>query len=62
MGANMQRQAIPLLKPEAPIVGTGIEAIAAKDSGAVVMAKADGVVDYVDSKKIIVKTMGGKDT
>ena len=62
MGANMQRQAIPLLKPEAPIVGTGIEAIAAKDSGAVVMAKADGVVDYVDSKKIIVKNLKGIDT
>ena len=62
MGANMQRQAIPLLKPEAPIVGTGIEAIAAKDSGAVVMAKADGVVDYVDSKKIIVKNLKGTGT
>jgi DNA-directed RNA polymerase subunit beta len=62
MGANMQRQAIPLLKPEAPIVGTGVEAIAARDSGAVVIASADGVVDYVDSKKIIVKTIGGKDT
>lgn len=61
MGANMQRQAIPLLKPEAPIVGTGVEAIAARDSGTVVIASADGVVDYVDSKKIIVKTMGGKD-
>ena len=62
MGANMQRQAIPLLKTEAPIVGTGVEAIAARDSGVVVLAKADGVVDYVDSKKIIVKTKGGSDT
>ncbi len=62
MGANMQRQAIPLLKPEAPLVGTGIEAIAARDSGAVIMAKADGIVDYADGKKIIVKTKGGKDT
>ncbi len=62
MGANMQRQAIPLLTTEAPIVGTGIEAISARDSGAVVIAKADGVVDYVDSKKIIVKTKGGMDT
>ena len=62
MGANMQRQAIPLLKPEAPIVGTGIEAISARDSGAVVIAKADGVVDYVDSEKILVKTKGGMDT
>ena len=62
MGSNMQRQAIPLLKPEAPIVGTGIEAIAAKDSGAVIISKADGVVDYVDSKKIIVKNLKGTDT
>ena len=62
MGANMQRQAIPLLKPESPLVGTGIEAIAARDSGAVVMAKSDGVVEYVDSRKIIVRTQGGNDT
>ena len=62
MGANMQRQAIPLLKTEAPLVGTGVEAIAARDSGAVVIAKADGIVDYVDGRKIIVKTLGGKDT
>jgi len=62
MGANMQRQAIPLLKPEAPLVGTGVEAIAAKDSGAVVICKGDGVVDYVDAKKIIVKTTAGSDT
>ena len=62
MGANMQRQAIPLLTAEAPLVGTGVEAIAARDSGAVVIAKADGVVDYVDAKKILVKTVGGMDT
>ncbi|MBQ2946584.1 MAG: DNA-directed RNA polymerase subunit beta [Bacilli bacterium] len=62
MGANMQRQAIPLLQVEAPIVGTGIEAISARDSGAVIIAKADGVVDYVDSRKILVKTKGGMDT
>ena len=62
MGSNMQRQAIPLLKAEAPIVGTGIEAISARDSGAVVIAKADGVVDYVDAKKILVKTKAGTDT
>ena len=62
MGANMQRQAIPLIKTEAPIVGTGVEAIAARDSGAVVIAKADGIVDYVDSEKIMVKTVGGMDT
>ena len=62
MGANMQRQAIPLLQAEAPLVGTGIEAIAAKDSGAVVIANADGVVDYVDANKIVVKTKNGKET
>ena len=62
MGSNMQRQAIPLLKAEAPLVGTGIEAISARDSGAVVICKGDGVVDYVDAKKIVVKTMNGMDT
>lgn len=62
MGSNMQRQAIPLLTAEAPLVGTGIEAISARDSGAVIMAKADGIVDYVDARKIIVKTKGGNDT
>ena len=62
MGSNMQRQAIPLLKAEAPLVGTGIEAISARDSGAVIMAKADGIVDYVDARKIIVKNRGGNDT
>lgn len=55
MGANMQRQAIPLLKPQAPIVGTGVEYAAARDSGLAVIALADGLVEYVDSKKIIVK-------
>ncbi len=62
MGSNMQRQAIPLLKTEAPLVGTGVEAIAAKDSGAVITAKADGIVEYVDSRKILIKTKGGVDT
>ena len=62
MGSNMQRQAIPLLKAEAPLVGTGVEAISAKDSGAVVICKGDGVVDYVDAKKIVVKTLNGSDT
>jgi len=54
MGSNMQRQAVPLLRPSAPIVGTGIEKRAAKDSGAVVIALEDGVVDYVDGFKIVV--------
>ena len=62
MGANMQRQAMPLIKTEAPLVGTGVEFIAAKDSGVEVIAKADGVVEYVDAKKIVVKTVGGSDT
>jgi DNA-directed RNA polymerase subunit beta len=54
MGSNMQRQAVPLLKPSAPIVGTGIEKRAAKDSGAVMIALEDGVVDYVDGFKVII--------
>ena len=62
MGANMQRQAMPLIKTEAPLVGTGVEFIAAKDSGVEVIAKADGVVEYVDAKKIVVKTKNGKDS
>ena len=62
MGANMQRQAVPLLKTEAPIVATGVEYIAARDSGASIVAKADGIVEYADSKKIIVKNAKGKDT
>ena len=62
MGANMQRQAMPLIKTEAPYVGTGVEYIAAKDSGVEVIAKNDGVVEYADAKKIIVKTKEGKDT
>ena len=61
MGANMQRQAIPLLKAEAPIVATGVEAIAARDSGAVVISVSDGIVTYVDAKKIIVKNIGGEE-
>ena len=61
MGANMQRQALPLLTTEAPYVGTGVEYVAARDSGAVVRAKADGVVDYVDAKKIVVKNAKAED-
>ena len=62
MGANMQRQAVPLLTCESPIVGTGVEYIAARDSGSTIIAKADGVVDYADGKKIIVKNAKGTDT
>ena len=61
MGSNMQRQAVPLLKPEAPFVGTGVEYIAARDSGSTIVAKADGVVSYVDGRKIIVENKGGVD-
>ncbi|WBL31277.1 DNA-directed RNA polymerase subunit beta [Candidatus Phytoplasma sacchari] len=55
MGTNMQRQAIPLLIPEAPIVGTGVEHRIAKDSGCLVIAENDGFVSYVDAQKIIIK-------
>ena len=54
MGSNMQRQAVPLLIPEAPLVGTGLEARAARDSGAVIIAEEDGVVDYVDGERIVI--------
>ena len=55
MGANMQRQAVPLLQPEAPLVGTGMEHIVARDSGAVVLAKRLGVVEYVSANRIVVR-------
>lgn len=55
MGANMQRQAVPLLNPHTPFVGTGMEYQAARDSGAAVVAKKEGLVTYVDAKKIIVE-------
>ena len=60
MGANMQRQAIPLMRTEAPFVGTGIEYKAAQDSGAAIVAMAPGTVDYVDATKIIIKEKGQK--
>ncbi|WP_342275954.1 DNA-directed RNA polymerase subunit beta [Spiroplasma endosymbiont of Nebria brevicollis] len=56
MGANMQRQAIPLLKPQTPIVGTGVEYAVARDSGLAVVANLPGIVQYVDSNEIIVKS------
>ncbi|MCQ2976550.1 MAG: DNA-directed RNA polymerase subunit beta [archaeon] len=62
MGANMQRQSVPLLRAEAPFIGTGVECVAAKDSGAVITSKSDGVVDYVDARKIVIANVGGKDT
>lgn len=54
MGSNMQRQAVPLLKPQAPFVGTGLEARAARDSGAVIVAEESGTVEYVDGLEIVV--------
>ncbi len=62
MGSNMQRQAVPLLTSEAPIVGTGVEWIAARDSGSTIVCKAPGVVEYADALKIVVKVKDGEDT
>ena len=55
MGSNMQRQAVPLIRSEAPLVGTGMEAVVARDSGVTIVAECDGVVVDVDSKRIVVK-------
>ncbi|MBI3825482.1 MAG: DNA-directed RNA polymerase subunit beta [Candidatus Rokubacteria bacterium] len=55
MGSNMQRQAVPLLQPEAPLVGTGMEHVVARDSGAVIVAKRPGVVEYVSADRIVVR-------
>ncbi|KGM47525.1 DNA-directed RNA polymerase subunit beta [Pseudooceanicola atlanticus] len=55
MGSNMQRQAVPLLRAEAPLVGTGIEEIVARDSGAAIMAKRAGIIDQVDAQRIVVR-------
>ncbi len=60
MGANMQRQAVPLMITEAPIVGTGVESAIARDSGCSVVSDIDGVIEYVDAKKIIVKGLTEK--
>ena len=58
MGANMQRQSVPLLVAEAPLVGTGMEGVTARDSGAVILAKRNGIVESVDSERIIVRVEG----
>jgi len=55
MGSNMMRQAVPLIKPEAPLIGTGIEKDVAFDSGVTIIAKRDGVIDKIDGKRIVVK-------
>jgi DNA-directed RNA polymerase subunit beta len=66
MGSNMQRQAVPLMKPEVPLVGTGMESVVARDSGAVVAAKRSGVVESVDAARIVIQSdvpeRGGLDT
>ena len=59
MGSNMQRQAVPLLRPERPLVGTGLEAQAARDSGMVIISRADGEVSYVDATRIRVRSNSG---
>ncbi len=61
MGSNMMRQAVPLLKPDSPLVGTGIEADVALDSGVTIVAKRNGVVDKIDGKRIVVKATSVKD-
>ena len=55
MGSNMQRQAVPLVRTNAPLVGTGMEAVVARDSGAAITAKRPGVVDQVDAKRIVIR-------
>ncbi|MBX9803801.1 MAG: DNA-directed RNA polymerase subunit beta, partial [Caulobacteraceae bacterium] len=61
MGANMQRQAVPLVQSDAPLVGTGMEAVVAVDSGAVVVAKRDGVVEQIDGTRIVVRATNEAD-
>ncbi|HEV7455629.1 MAG TPA: DNA-directed RNA polymerase subunit beta [Roseococcus sp.] len=59
MGSNMQRQAVPLIKSDAPLVGTGMEAAVARDSGAAISARREGVVDQIDGARIVVRATGG---
>ncbi|WP_116086926.1 DNA-directed RNA polymerase subunit beta [Tropicimonas sp. IMCC34011] len=61
MGSNMQRQAVPLLQAEAPLVGTGIEEVVARDSGAAITARRAGIVDQVDAQRIVVRATGDLD-
>jgi DNA-directed RNA polymerase subunit beta len=55
MGSNMQRQAVPLLRPEAPIVGTGLEGMVVRDSRVLINAESEGVVEYVDALEITIR-------
>ena len=59
MGSNMQRQAVPLLQPEAPLVGTGLEDVVARDSGSAIAARRTGMVDQVDATRIVRARDGG---
>ena len=61
MGANMQRQAVPLINPESPFVGTGMEHVAARDSGAAVVAKYDGIVEHVEARHVLVRRITNVD-
>ncbi len=61
MGSNMQRQAVPCIRPEAPLVATGMEELAAKDCGRMVLATVDGTIKHVDAKKITIEDKAGKD-
>jgi DNA-directed RNA polymerase subunit beta len=61
MGSNMQRQAVPLIRAEAPLVGTGMEETVARDSGAAIAARRSGIVDQVDATRIVVRATGGVD-
>jgi DNA-directed RNA polymerase subunit beta len=56
MGSNMMRQAVPLIRPEAPIVGTGLERQVASDSRVLINAEGDGVIEYVDAKSLLLST------
>ncbi|MBR0652206.1 DNA-directed RNA polymerase subunit beta [Roseomonas terrae] len=62
MGSNMQRQAVPLIRADAPLVGTGMEAAVARDSGATIVAKRDGVIDSIDGARIVVRASGDDGT
>jgi DNA-directed RNA polymerase subunit beta len=62
MGSNMQRQAVPLVRADAPLVGTGMEAAVARDSGATIVARSDGLVDSIDGARIVVRATGDDGT
>ncbi|MGB4549137.1 MAG: DNA-directed RNA polymerase subunit beta [Syntrophales bacterium] len=62
MGSNMQRQAVPLMRPETPLIGTGMESVVARDSGAVIAAKRSGIVESVDASRIVIKSDDGEKT